>query len=139
MTARHIFGAAVTIAFLVVGCGSDDPPAESASTQVPALLDFPTVLDATATAVGDTWRFDVTISSPYDSPAQYADAWRVLDLDGTEYGIRVLTHDHAGEQPFTRSQSGIVIPDDVSTVVIGARDLVNGWSEDTYELVLPQA
>ena len=133
MTARHIFGAAVTIAFLVVGCSSDNPPAESASTQVPALL------DATATAVGDTWRFDVTISSPYDSPAQYADAWRVLDLDGTEYGIRVLTHDHAGEQPFTRSQSGIVIPDDVSTVVIGARDLVNGWSEDTYELVLPQA
>lgn len=137
MTARHLFGAAVTIAFLVVGCGSDDPPADSASTQVPTLLDFPTVLEATATAVGDTWRFDVTISSPYDSPTQYADAWRVLDLDGTEYGIRVLTHDHAGEQPFTRSQSGIVIPDDVSTVVIGARDLVNGWSEDTYELVLP--
>ena len=131
MTARHLFGAAVVITFLVVGCGSDDPPADSAKTQ------FPTVLEATATAVGDTWRFDVTISSPYDGPTQYADAWRVLGPDGTEYGIRVLTHHHAGEQPFTRSLSGVVIPDDVSTVLIGARALVNGWSENTYELVLP--
>lgn len=137
MTARHFFGAAVVIAFLVIGCGSEDPPADSANTEAPNVLDFPTVVDATATAVGDSWRFDVTISSPYDSPTQYADAWRVLGPDGTEYGIRVLTHDHAGEQPFTRSLSGVVIPDDVSTVVIGARDLLNGWSEDTYELVLP--
>ena len=137
MTARHLFGAAVLITFLVVGCGSDDPPVDSANTQSPTVLDFPTVLEATASAVGDTWRFDVTISSPYDSPSQYADAWRVLGPDGTEYGTRVLTHDHAGEQPFTRSLSGVVIPDDVSTVVISARDLVNGWSEVTYELVLP--
>ncbi len=90
--------------------------------------DFPDILAAQATPEGDgTWRFDVTVSSPYDTPQRYADAWRVVGPDGTEYGIRVLTHDHASEQPFTRSQSGIPIPADVSTVTIEGRDQANGW------------
>ena len=39
--------------------------------------------------------------------ADRRDAWRVLDPDGNELGVRILTHDHANEQPFTRSQGGI--------------------------------
>lgn len=102
--------------------------------------DFPSVIDAVATPEGDnSWRFDVTISSPYDSPERYADAWRVLGPDDTEYGIRILTHDHASEQPFTRSQSGIAIPADVRTVTIQGRDLVNGWGGPTFDLTLPEA
>lgn len=90
--------------------------------------DFPDILAAQATPEGDgSWRFDVTVSSTYDTPQRYADAWRVVGPDGTEYGIRVLTHDHANEQPFTRSQSGIAIPTDVTTVTVEGRDLENGW------------
>lgn len=90
--------------------------------------DFPDVLAAQATPEGNgAWRFDVTLSSPYDTPQRYADAWRVVGPDGTEYGIRVLTHDHASEQPFTRSQGGIEIPADVTTVTIEGRDQANGW------------
>ena len=104
----------------------------------PTTSEFPDILAAQATKTGDgTWRFDVTVSSPYDSPERYADAWRVLGADGTEYGIRVLTHDHASEQPFTRSQSGIEIPDGVMTVTIEGRDLANGWGGGTLELQLP--
>ena len=99
--------------------------------------DFPDVLAAQATPEGnDAWRFDVTLSSPYDSAARYADAWRVVGPDGTEYGIRVLTHDHASEQPFTRSQSGIVIPADVDTVTVEGRDQANGWGGGTLEVRL---
>ena len=102
--------------------------------------EFPSVIDAAATSEGDnSWRFDVTISSPYDSPERYADAWRVLGPDDIEYGIRILTHDHASEQPFTRSQSGIAIPADVRTVTIQGRDLVNGWGGPTFDLTLPEA
>ncbi len=89
---------------------------------------FPDVLGVSARQGDDgTWTFDVTISSPYDSPQRYADAWRVLAPDGTELGIRELAHDHAGEQPFTRSLAGVVIPDDVTEVTIEARDQINGW------------
>jgi hypothetical protein len=125
-----------TLALLLMGCGSGDgdtsPTGEAESDAL-----FPTIVDATATQDGeDTWAFSVTVSSPYDSPEQYADAWRVLGRDGTEFGVRILTHDHAGEQPFTRSASGVQIPTDVDTVTIEGRDLINGWGGVTFELDL---
>ena len=71
---------------------------------------FPEVLKVDAVALDDNrWRFAVTVSSPYDSPQRYADAWRVLSVSGQELGKRVLLHDHASEQPFTRSDT-LVIP-----------------------------
>ena len=84
-----------------------------------------------------TWTFAVTLSSPYDSPSQYADAWRVLGPDGVELGFRLLTHHHANEQPFTRSQSGIEIPDDVTTVTVEGRDQLNGWGGESLDYDLP--
>ena len=109
-----------------------EPAADDASTF------FPDVLDATATQADDgTWTFSVTLSSPYDTAEQYADAWRVVDADGAELGFRLLTHDHANEQPFTRSQSGIEIPDGVTTVTIEGRDQANGWGGDFLEFELP--
>jgi len=97
---------------------------------------FPTVVAATASARDDaTWLVNVTLSSEYDSPARYADAWRVLDADDNELGIRVLAHDHAGEQPFTRSTS-VDIPTDITTVFIEGRDQINGWSGERFELTL---
>lgn len=99
---------------------------------------FPDVVAAVATQSDDgSWRFDVTLSSPYDSPERYADAWRVVGPDGTTYGERILGHDHANEQPFTRSQSGIEIPAEVEAVTIQGRDQVNGWGGQTFDLTLP--
>ena len=68
------------------------------------------MIDAEGRLDGDTWTISATLSSPYDTPERYADAWRVVGPDGTVYGERILVHDHAGEQPFTRSESGIAIP-----------------------------
>lgn len=160
---RHrLIAHALTAALLVAACGSDDELATEVSdidgsgttllspdaeTTLPASDEtepadgaddastfFPDVLEVTSSMDSDgTWTFAVTLSSPYDTPQQYADAWRVLGPDGTEYGFRLLTHDHANEQPFTRSQSGIEIPDDVEVVTVEARDLVNGWGGGTLE------
>jgi hypothetical protein len=68
----------------------------------------------------------------------YADGWEVIDADGNQLGERPLAHPHVEEQPFTRSQSGIVIPDGVTEVYIRARDNVNGWYDDRYPVTLPQ-
>ena len=98
---------------------------------------FPDVIDATASGDDEgTWTVSATLSSPYDSPARYADAWRVVGPDGMVYGTRELAHDHAGEQPFTRSQSGIEIPGDVDVVTIEGRDQISGWGGATFELTL---
>lgn len=100
---------------------------------------FPDVVAVEATSEGgDNWSFSVTLSSPYDSPDRYADSWRVVGPDGTVYGERFLTHDHAGEQPFTRSQNGIEIPPGVNTVTVEGRDQVSGWGGTTLEYTLPR-
>lgn len=77
-----------------------------------------------------------TISSPYDSPARYADAWRILGPDGAVLGVRELLHDHATEQPFTRTLAGVPIDPQIEVVTIEGRDQVNGWGGQTFELRL---
>jgi len=68
----------------------------------------------------------------------YADAWRVVTDDGTEIGRRVLMHPHENEQPFTRSESGIKIPEGVTRVYIEGQDNVHGLSSDNrFELAVP--
>lgn len=129
--------AALAVALvLVTGCGGDPDPEGSAPAGEAEEL-FPDVIDVDARQDGDgTWTFAVTLSSPYDSAERYADAWRVLGPDGEVYGIRELTHDHAGEQPFTRSQSGIEIPPGVDRVVVEGRDQLSGWGGATVEVLL---
>jgi len=98
---------------------------------------YPDVVGVEAVHDGDgSWTFNVTLSSPYDSAERYADAWRVVGPDGSVYGERILLHDHASEQPFTRSQSGIEIPDDVTTVTIEGRDQISGWGGATMDVAL---
>lgn len=85
----------------------------------------------------DTFDFDVTVSSPYDSPNRYADGFRIAGKDGQVYGERKLLHDHAGEQPFTRDLYGVTIPRGVRTVVIQARDQKYGYGGEIVEAALP--
>jgi len=112
--------------------GDEDAGGQAPGGEVPEVVDVEMTLDDDG-----THRFDVTISSPYDRPERYADAWRIVGPDGTVYGLCELTHDHAAEQPFTRSLDGVLIPAGVGTVVVEARDLVDGWSERTLEVEVP--
>lgn len=98
---------------------------------------YPDVVDVSVNRSESGFNFVVTMSSPYDSPDRYADAWRVVGDDGVVYGVRELLHDHAGEQPFTRSLGGVVIPETVSTVTVQGRDLTYGWGGGAVEVPLP--
>ena len=95
------------------------------------------VVDAKATQSGQSWTFSVTIEHGDTGWEHYADGWGVYAPDGTELGYRVLAHPHVSEQPFTRSLSGVVIPDGMTDVVIKPRDLVHGVGAD-YTLTLPR-
>ena len=102
----------------------------------PALADAPVVEDATARQSGETWTISVTLSHPDTGWDHYADGWEVLTPDGQRLGFRELLHPHVNEQPFTRSLSRVSIPDDLTQVLIRARDNVDGWADATYELTL---
>ena len=61
----------------------------------------------------------------------------MIDADGNQLGLRVLAHPHENEQPFTRSQSGIIIPAGVTEVYIRTRDNVDGWFDARTPVMLP--
>ncbi len=117
---------ALALVVALVGCAGDDDAAEPQR--------HPDVIEVTATVADDGWTIAATLSSPYDSPDRYADAWRVLAPDGTVLGIRELLHDHAAEQPFTRTLTGVEIPQDVTAITVEGRDQQYGWGGDTVTI-----
>jgi len=127
------------LAALVTSCSANPatapaPPASDTSapeTASAAAQRFPDIVDVAVTGSAPTFSFAVTVSSPYDSPERYADAFRVRGENGTVYGVTELTHDHAGEQPFTRSLSGVTLPAGVTSVIVEGRDRANGWGGGT--------
>ncbi|SHG84023.1 hypothetical protein [Cognatishimia maritima] len=101
-----------------------------------AQADPATIEAVEATHVGQVWRFSVTLSHPDTGWDHYADGWRVTTLDGEVLGTRELLHPHVNEQPFTRSLGNVSIPDDITAVLIQARDSADGWDENTVTLDL---
>lgn len=99
---------------------------------------FPDILEVELRPVGDgSYDVVVTVSSPYDTPQRYADGWRVTDDDGNVLGTHTLLHDHASEQPFTRTQRGLLIPDGIERVTVEGRDQANGFGGLTVVLEVP--
>lgn len=95
---------------------------------------------------GNTWTFHVTVRHPDSGWEDYADGWDVVLPDGTvlksgadDVFTRLLLHPHETEQPFTRSQSGLVIPDGVTQVTVRAHDLVDGFGGAEVVVDLTQA
>ena len=81
-----------------------------------------------------TWIFHVTVEHPDTGWEDYANGWdvltpagEVLRPDRSSQFTRLLLHPHENEQPFTRSQSGIVIPEDVTQVRARAHDIVDDF------------
>ena len=99
---------------------------------------FPDVVSVKVTPrAAGLFDFDVTVSSPYDTPERYADAIRVFARPNTVLGERILFHDHADEQPFTRDLHGVKIPPGIRAVTLQARDKAHGYGGKTFEVTLP--
>ena len=96
------------------------------------------VVGVEARPTGGGWSFDVTLRHADTGWEHYADAWRVVGPDGEVYGTRVLAHPHVNEQPFTRSLSGVVIPEGVAAVTVEAHDSVHEWGGAVVEVTLPR-
>jgi hypothetical protein len=98
----------------------------------------PDVVDVKVQARGNNrFDFDVTLSSPYDTPQRYADAFTVTDAQNKQLGERVLLHDHQTEQPFTRDLYGVIVPAGVRVVTVQGRDQKYGYGGKTMQVNLP--
>ena len=84
-----------------------------------------------------TYQFDVTVRHKDEGWKHYANKWDVVDPDGTVIGTRTLYHPHVEEQPFTRSLSGVKIPEGINKVTIRAHDLVHEYGGKVVTVTLP--
>ncbi len=104
---------------------------------LPTRADVADVLEVEAVPEADgAWRFNVTVAHTDEGWSHYADRWEVVAPDGRLIATRTLLHPHVREQPFTRSLSGVRIPEGVTRVIIRAHDKQHGLGgqEVTVEL-----
>ena len=85
----------------------------------------------------DTFSFDVTVRHADEGWKHYADKWDVVAPDGTVLGTRTLYHPHVDEQPFTRSLSGVKIPESIREVTVRAHDSVHKYGGKSVTVVVP--
>ena len=122
-------------------------PAETGDLDATTGMGDADVVKAVATQADDgRWTFEVTVSHPDTGWQDYANGWDVVLPDGTvvkrrkgDAFTRPLGHPHVDEQPFTRSQSRLVIPEDVQRVTVRAHELKHGFGGKTVEVDLPSA
>lgn len=92
----------------------------------------------TQRAASGTYSFHVTVRHGDTGWEHYADRWDVVTPDGAVIGSRVLLHPHEAEQPFTRSLSGVAVPDGVGRVTLRAHDSVHGLGGAKITVDLPR-
>jgi len=81
-------------------------------------------------------RFDVTVKHSDTGWKHYANAFEVLTPNKQVLSKRVLHHPHVNEQPFTRSLTGVRIPNGISSVLIRAHDSVHKYGGRLYRVSL---
>ena len=97
-------------------------------------FDYAHVLATTFERTGDdTYTVDATVRHNDMGWDNYADAFEIKG-DSVENGERILAHPHDNEQPFTRSQTGVVA---TGLVFVEAKDNVEGLGGSRIFLDLP--
>jgi hypothetical protein len=132
----------ILVLVLLTGCaalfdtfvGTEDPQAVSSSEEIIMSANADVEFVRAVQTGETTWTFHVTVRHPDTGWEDYADGWDVVLPDGTVVNpdpsnpfTRLLLHPHETEQPFTRSQSNISIPADVTGVTVRAHDRVDGF------------
>ncbi len=110
----------------------------ASSSAAQAIAHDATVTEVRVEQVGMLWNFHVTVEHGDTGWDHYADAWEVQDANGNRLAYRKLMHPHVNEQPFTRSLSGVAIPDGTDAVFVKARCSQSGWSSSVMKVSLSQ-
>jgi hypothetical protein len=91
-------------------------------------LNFAQVTHVNASQSADgSWCFDTSVRHNDKGWDHYADGWEVIDLEGNQLGFRLLAHPHDNEQPFTRTQCAIQIPETTTQIAVRAKCNSHGF------------
>ncbi len=130
-----ILGLTLLTLLILSACQPEETPPDATATEGPKRAANADVTHVRAVKADDgTWTFHVTVEHPDTGWEDYADGWDVVTPDSTvlkpnpdDPFTRLLLHPHENEQPFTRSQRGIEIPEGITEVRVRAHDIVDGF------------
>jgi len=81
-----------------------------------------------------TWTFHVTVEHSDVGMDDFVDGWNVvtaggeiLKMESTNRFTKTLRMPHVNEQPFTRTQKGLLIPKGTKKLRVRAHDKVHGF------------
>ena len=134
---RSLMLSTASVAALTALLFSACTPSDGGTATAVASAGCADVVDGTIEWSGAGYRVTATVRSADTGWDRYADAWEVRAPDGAVLGVRVLTHPHVEEQPFTRSLDGVAIPESTVSIEIAARDSVVGFCGETLTLAVP--
>lgn len=120
----------LALVFLAASCSSSSEPSESTE-------GCANVIFAEVVTTGSSYRVTATVSSPDTGWEKYADRWVVRIPSGFVLQSRELEHPHLTEQPFTRTLTGVRIPEGEEVVEVAARDSVEGFCGKIVILDVP--
>lgn len=100
----------------------------------PATAHDPTIVAVKVEQAGMLWNIHVTVEHEDTGWDHYADGWEVQDAEGNVLAYRKLMHPHVNEQPFTRSISGVIIPDGTREIFVKGHCSVGGWATDLIKV-----
>ena len=84
------------------------------------------------------WDFHVSVFHNDEGWDHYANVWQIVDpADGAVLGERVLAHPHDSEQPFTRSLTGITIPNGTGEILIRSRCNLHEYDGKEIRILIP--
>ncbi len=123
---RIVVGIMVVFSTVIPGISGVSIADEKADADVIAV-------EAVENASGN-WTFHVTVAHPDTGWGDYCNGWdivtdqgQVLKQNASDPFTRLLHHPHETEQPFTRSQGGLRVPENVRTLTVRAHDIVQGF------------
>jgi hypothetical protein len=118
------------LVFLAASCSSSSDPSESTE-------GCANVIFAQVVKTGSSYRVTATVSSPDTGWEKYADRLVVRTPSGFVLQSRELEHPHLTEQPFTRTLTGVRIPEGEEVVEVAASDSVEGFCGKIVVLDVP--
>ncbi len=75
-----------------------------------------------------SYDVDVTVRHADEGWDHYADRWEIVNPEtGEIIAVRELLHPHVNEQPFTRSITGVEVPEGIDSILVRARCNLHGF------------
>jgi len=83
------------------------------------------------------YHIKVTIEHEDTGWDDYVDAWEIVGADGTVLGVRPFFEPELERAKTVSALAGVVIPEDVKTVMIRTRKHPEGYTGDPVEITIP--